>query len=430
MSQVGFLLFFVVMSTLLGLINWHALNWLARAFGFSERVRRAVWWVFVASLAGMMLGRVIGWAWSDAPVRLLLGVSGTIQLAILMSVGLLLPVDVARLVGALVRRVRGVTAPAPAAAAEVVRAEVADQAGDALAAPVEAPREPVILRRTLLVQAAVGSAFLIGGSSSVYGALVGRHDYEIDEVPVRIPGLARALDGFTIVQLSDVHIGSFVGTGELRAGEEFVRRAKPDLIVLTGDLLDNDAALAPRLGEFVRRLQPLARMGVSVISGNHDFYAGIAPFVAAVRGGGGNLLQNRGQVVSSGDAAFALLGVDDVWARRRGGGPDLARALDSLGEHQGSKAKALDLPRILLCHNPSYFEDAAGQVALQLSGHTHGGQVSLIVNPAEWFVKRGWVRGSYEYKGSQLYVNRGFGTVGPPARVNSPPEITRIVLTA
>jgi uncharacterized protein len=413
MSQVGFLLFFVVMSALLGLINWHALNWLGRAFGFSERVRRVVWGVFIASLLGMMLGRVIGWAWSDAPVRLLLGVSGTIQLAVLMSVALLLPVDVARLAGALVRRVRGTTV----APAQIVSEGVSDG-------------EVVIPRRALLVQAAVGSAFLIGGSSAVYGALVGRHDYAIEDVPVRIPGLARALDGFTIVQLSDVHIGSFVGTAELRAAEEFVRRAKPDLIVLTGDLLDNDAALAPRLGEFVQRLRPLARAGVTAISGNHDFYAGIGPFVQAVRGAGGTLLQNRGQLVGSGDAAFALLGVDDVWARRRGGGPDLARAIGSLGEHQGSKAKALDLPRILLCHNPSYFEDAAGQIALQLSGHTHGGQVSLIVNPAEWFVKRGWVRGSYEYKGSELYVNRGFGTVGPPARVNSPPEISRIILTA
>jgi uncharacterized protein len=413
MSQVGFLLFFVVMSALLGLVNWHALNWLARAFGFSARVRRVVWGVFIASLLGMMLGRVIGWAWSDAPVRLLLGVSGTIQLAVLMSVALLLPVDVARLAGALVRRVRGTTV----APAQIVSEGVSDG-------------EEVIPRRALLVQAAVGSAFLIGGSSAIYGALVGRHDYEIEDVPMRIPGLSRGLDGFTIVQLSDVHIGSFVGTAELRAAEEFVRRAKPDLIVLTGDLLDNDAALAPRLGEFVQRLRPLARAGVTAISGNHDFYAGIGPFVQAVRGAGATLLQNRGQLVASGDAAFALLGVDDVWARRRGGGPDLARAIGSLGEHQGSKAKALDLPRILLCHNPSYFEDAAGQIALQLSGHTHGGQVSLIVNPAEWFVKRGWVRGSYEYKGSELYVNRGFGTVGPPARVNSPPEITRIILTA
>jgi predicted MPP superfamily phosphohydrolase len=284
-------------------------------------------------------------------------------------------------------------------------------------------------RRELLVQAAVGSAFLIGGSSSLYGALVGRHDYRIEDVPIRIPGLARGLDGFTIVQLSDVHIGAFVGEPELRAAEELVRQARPDLIVLTGDLLDNDASLADRLGTFVRRLQPLAREGVVAISGNHDFYAGIDPVVQAIQGGGGTILQNRGLVIGDERAGFSLLGVDDVWARRRGGGPDLASAVGSLPEIGGRVAPARDLPRVLLCHNPSFFEESAGEVALQLSGHTHGGQVSLIVNPAEWFVKRGWVRGSYGYKGSRLYVNRGFGVVGPPARIGSPPEVSRIVLT-
>jgi predicted MPP superfamily phosphohydrolase len=407
MSQSGFVLFFLLMSAVLGLVNLHALGWMTRAFALSTRVRRWVGWVLVASLAGMMLGRVIGSVWKDAPLRVLLGFSGTVQLAVLMAVGLLLPADLLRLVAALVRRVRGLRVPAAALAPKAA-----------------------IPRRAVLVQAVAGSAFLIGGSSALYGSLIGRHDYQLEDFPVRIPGLSPSLDGFTIVQLSDIHIGSFVGAAELATAEELMRRAKPDLIVLTGDLLDNDASLAERLGGFVRRLVPLAREGVVAVSGNHDFYAGMGPIVRAVQAGGGTMLQNRGRLVGSGSASFALLGVDDLWARRRGGGPDLARAVSSLPELEGKKARALDLPRILLCHNPSYFEESAGEVALQLSGHTHGGQVKLLVNPAEWFVKRGWVRGSYEYRGSRLYVNRGFGTVGPPARVGSPPEITRIVLTA
>src|SRR5690606_2267078 len=123
--------------------------------------------------------------------------------------------------------------------------------------------------------AAVGSTFLIGGSSSVYGSLLGRHDYVIEDVPIAIPGLSRAFDGFSIVQLSDIHIGQFVGEPELRAAETLVRQAAPDLIVLTGDLLDHDPRFAEHLGRFVRRLEPLARHGVCVVSGNHDFYAGI-----------------------------------------------------------------------------------------------------------------------------------------------------------
>jgi len=425
MSQPGFVLFFLLMSVALGLVNLHALGWMTRAFALSARVRRWMGGVLVASLAGMMLGRLLGSVWKDAPLRVLLGFSGTVQLAVLMAVGLLLPVDLLRLVAALVRRARGLLAraePVPTAAA-------AAEPGPAGPAAPLAPKA-AMPRRAVLVQAVAGSAFLIGGSSALYGSLIGRHDYQLQDFPVRIPGLSRSLDGFTIVQLSDIHIGSFVGVAELAAAEELMRRAKPDLIVLTGDLLDNDASLAERLGGFVRRLVPLAREGVAAISGNHDFYAGIGPIVRAVQGGGGTMLQNRGRLVGSGSASFALLGVDDLWARRRGGGPDLARAVSSLPELEGKQARALDLPRILLCHNPSYFEESAGEVALQLSGHTHGGQVKLLVNPAEWFVKRGWVRGSYEHKGSRLYVNRGFGTVGPPARVGSPPEITRIVLTA
>jgi len=209
-----------------------------------------------------------------------------------------------------------------------------------------------------------------------------------------------------------------------------LRHARADVIVLTGDLLDHDARLADRLGRFVRRIGPLAREGVVAIAGNHDFYAGIDATVRAVEGAGARMLRNRGLVIGGDSAAFALLGVDDVFARRRGGGPDLERSIASLPPVGGSAAKARDLPRVLLCHNPSFFEEAAPHVGLQLSGHTHGGQVSLVVNPAEWVLKNGWVRGHYELDGSHLYVNRGFGTVGPPARIGSPPELTRVVLMA
>lgn len=421
MNQLGFAVFFLVLSAVLVLLNRHALAWITRAFAPSPLARRALIALLASSLAAMMLGRVFDWVWTEAPVKWLLVYGGTVQLAVLMAVILLLPVDLGRLVTAIVRRVQRARASQAAVPAGAVTAEVVERV---------VPPAETVPRRALLAQAAAGSAFLIAGSSSLYGVLIGRHDYSIEDVPIRIPGLSRALDGFTIVQLSDIHIGQFVAEPELAAAEEMVRRARPDLIVLTGDLVDHDAALADRLGAFVRRLVPLAREGVTAISGNHDYFAGITPVVRALEAGGADVLRNRGRVVGSGRAAFALLGVDDVWARRRGGGPDLVRAIASVRPLAGSAARARDLPRILLCHNPSYFEHAAGKVALQLSGHTHGGQVQLVVNPAEWFVKRGWVRGRYEQHGSELYVNRGFGTVGPPARVGSPPEITRIVLTA
>jgi predicted MPP superfamily phosphohydrolase len=265
---------------------------------------------------------------------------------------------------------------------------------------------------------------MLGGGSAIYGAVFGRHDYIIEEVAIPIPGLPKALDGFTIAQLSDIHIGLYVGDPELLAAEELVRKAKPDLIVMTGDLIDSNARYAPELGRLARRLTPLAREGVVAIPGNHDYFAGINETIDQLRRGGATVLKNSGRVIGGAGGAFALLGVDDVWAARMkvpGGGPDLSRALRDVPP---------DLARVLLCHNPVYFPEAAGQVGLQLSGHTHGGQVNLLVRPADVVLPHGYVAGLYERNGSKLYINRGFGTAGPPARVGSPPEVSRIVLVA
>jgi len=250
MSRPSFVMFFLATGLVLGLVNRHAFSWITRAFAPSPSVRRWIFWVMVSSLGGMVLGRVIDRVWSDAPIGWLLFFSGTVQLAVLMGVALLVPADLVRLVAGAARRVRARPA--------VVNA--------ALRAPEPtAAVTPAVPRRAFLTQAVAGSAFLIGGSSSLYGALVERHDYQLEELPMRIPGLSPKLDGFTIVQLSDIHIGHFVGWPELHAAEEFVRRSKPDLIVLTGDLLDQDPSLADRLGQFTRRLIPLAREGVVAI---------------------------------------------------------------------------------------------------------------------------------------------------------------------
>ena len=117
---------------------------------------------------------------------------------------------------------------------------------------------------------------------------------------------------------------------------------------------------------------------------------------------------------------FALLGVDDISARHHHrAGPQLDRALAMVPRN---------VPRILLSHQPQTVDEWAGQVALQLSGHTHGGQINPGFRPADLFFR--YVAGLYEVGGTTLYVNRGFGTVGPPSRIGAPPEITRIVLVA
>ncbi len=277
-------------------------------------------------------------------------------------------------------------------------------------------------RRELVRTTATGAALSLGFGSAFYGALFGRHDYQVPEVPVSIPGLSPHLDGYRIAQLSDIHFGVYVGEAELRRAVSLVRDARPDLVVLTGDLLDHDARFAPVLGKLVRALSELpVRDGVTVIPGNHDYYAGVDAVLGTAREAGARVLKNTGRLIGDAGGAFALVGVDDVWAPRNGygGGPDLQAALRTVPD---------DVPRVLLCHNPAFFPAARGHVALQLSGHTHGGQVNLGVHPAELLLP--YVEGLYREEGSHLYVNRGFGTAGPPARVGAPPEVTLVVLTA
>ena len=420
MPKWSFLVFAVLVGAVLYAVNRRALRWVETTFALSHRTVRILAVVLGASLTLVLLGRIASVLGPGLPVSGALRVGFMTQLAVLVSVILLLPLDLLlwiRRGWQRLRRPRSTSVSQAAPASEPERVHSAPRAPEGLA------------RRAFLAQATVGSAFLVGSSSSLYGSLAGRHDYQLEDVPLRLPGLSRALDGFTIVQLSDIHIGQFVGDAELAAAEALVRRARPDLIVLTGDLLDHDPRYAQQLGRFARKLGPLAREGVVAISGNHDFYAGIHETMSALEAGGADVLRNRGRVIG-GRAGFALLGVDDVWGRRFGMGPDLHRAIDALPAVAGSVGAARELPRVLLCHNPSFFEAAAPHVGLQLSGHTHGGQINLVVRPADWLLKNGWVAGLYRERGSQLYVNRGFGTAGPPARIGSPPEVTRIVLTA
>jgi predicted MPP superfamily phosphohydrolase len=246
-----------------------------------------------------------------------------------------------------------------------------------------------------------------------------RHEYRLIEIPVRIPGLPRALDGYVVAQVSDIHAGDFVGPKDIDAGLALVREARPDLLVVTGDIVDFDSVFAPLVARKLADVAP--RDGVVASLGNHDYYSGASEVDTALRAAGIDVLVNAGKVIRPRDrGGFALLGVSDRSAWRHGGPkPDLERALAMVPQ---------DLPRVLLSHQPQTIDKWAGRVALQLSGHTHGGQI----NPGNAFLGPfiEYIAGEYSVNGTTLYVNRGLGTVGPPARVGVPPEVTRIVLVA
>jgi hypothetical protein len=438
---VFFLVVFVVLTGLCVYLHRRATT----VFGLSRRGRRVLGGVLAAGVAASTVGRLLGGLLNDGVLRVVTALGMTVLLSVIISSVLLALVDLPRILVSLVARLvhkkpavdRSAEVAVPALALDSNKIEV-KSAEPATPVPTAAKNEattevktevttdtknPGLSRRAFVTRAAAGSAFFIGTGSAAYGAIFGRHDYIIEEVAIPIPGLPKSLDGFSIAQLSDIHIGLFVGERELNAAEELVRKARVDMVVMTGDLIDSQARYAPELGRLARRLSPHARRGVVAIPGNHDYFAGIDETLAALRGGGATVLKNSGITVGDGGGSFALLGVDDVWAARRiaGGGPNLNLALQSVPR---------DLARVLLCHNPVYFPEAAGEVALQLSGHTHGGQVNLVVRPADLVLPYGYVAGHYERNGSRLYINRGFGTAGPPARVQAPPEVTRVVLVA
>jgi predicted MPP superfamily phosphohydrolase len=279
--------------------------------------------------------------------------------------------------------------------------------------------DPRSVTRRQMAEGAAGVA-LFGATGAMlgWGFVRGRHDFQLTELAVTIDGLPRVLDGYVIAQVSDIHTGTWVGERDLDLGLSLVRRARPDLIVVTGDLVDSDAGFGPLVA---RKLSDLpSRDGVVASLGNHDYYAGADRVRRSMRAAGIEMLVDEARVMRPADGGgFALLGVDDLASRRYGrSGPRLDRALSMV---------APTLPRILLSHQPHTVDLWAGQVALQLSGHTHGGQINPASALSALFE---YIAGRYAVGGTTLYVSRGFGTVGPPVRVNSPPEVTRIVLVA
>ena len=260
-------------------------------------------------------------------------------------------------------------------------------------------------------------AALTAGGVALVGGLRGPRSERIEIELRRWP---RALDGFRIVQISDLHIGALLDRRFARAVTERVNALGPDLIAITGDLVDGTVK---HLREEVAPFAALrARHGTFFVTGNHDYYSGADPWLDAVRALGMRPLRNERVEIRDGDAVFDLAGVDDHRGNLfgPGHGEDVAGALAGRDPR-----RAL----ILLAHDPSTFKAAAPQgVDLQISGHTHGGQIwpfGYLVRLAVTFVA-----GHYRRGDAQLFVSRGTGFWGPPMRLGAPAEITEIVLRA
>lgn len=281
---------------------------------------------------------------------------------------------------------------------------------------------PVPGRRQVLVGIAGAASWTLAGGALGWGAKIGRHDFERVETSVVVRGLPRALDGYTIVQISDLHLGAFVGERDLDQGLTLAASARPDLLVVTGDFVDFDPSYAGLAASRIARIP--TRDGVVGVLGNHDYYADAGTIRDVLSRSGIELLVDDARVLREGDGGgFTLVGLDELSAPRYGGrGPNVDATL-AFAETLGR-----DRPRILLAHQPRLFDRTAGKVALQLSGHTHGLQFDFAARLGR--MAHRYVSGRYERDGSTLWVNRGFGVTGPPSRVGVRPEITKIVLVS
>ncbi len=238
---------------------------------------------------------------------------------------------------------------------------------------------------------------------------------------IRLPGLSRAFNGYRIVQLSDLHLaaGKLLTPDRLQAIVKRINRERPDLILITGDFV-SDLDETSRDG--MARLRLLhAPDGVFAILGNHDYWCDAGGVVEAVRQTGIRLLLNDHVVIKRRHGSLVVGGLDDIWE----GDYNLDAALRGIPD---------DAPVIMMVHEPNYADVLAGdgRVALQLSGHSHGGQVRvpglgpLALPDVSWR----YPMGLYRVGDMLLYVNRGVGLAEIPFRLNCRPEVTTFVLEA
>lgn len=284
--------------------------------------------------------------------------------------------------------------------------------------PLAATEAPEALsRRRFVARATAAGALAFGGGLSGFGLWRAYSPPEVTEFALRLRGLPRALEGFTLVQISDLHIGVVLQERFVDQLVSIVNAAKPDLVAITGDLVDGSPS---ELGRHVARLGNLrARHGTAFVSGNHDYYSGWERWAPQLERGGFTVLRNRFVTIGTPGASFDLVGVDDWGSRFTRHGYDLDSA---------TAGRDPDRPSVLLAHQPSGLELAAAKhIGLQLSGHTHGGQLfpGTLVGEIVWGERNA---GLCQHQGTYLYTNRGCGFVGPPMRVGAPPEVTKITL--
>ncbi|MBI5930908.1 MAG: metallophosphoesterase [Chloroflexi bacterium] len=259
----------------------------------------------------------------------------------------------------------------------------------------------------------------VGGASLVYATEVEPRDVAIEHVSLKIARLDPAFDGYKLVQISDLHLDyTWMSEERLLNHMRLVNEQKPDAVAITGDFVTDQAE--PHADSIVKALQMLnPRDNTVAVLGNHDHWTNASIVQQAIQKGGISDVNNGVYTVRRGEAMLHLCGVNDIWE----GYHRLDLVMDALPDEGAA---------VLLAHEPDYADVSSqtGRFDLQLSGHSHGGQVQVpFIGPiALPYMAHKYPSGLYKVNGMVQYTNRGLGMVAPQVRFNCRPEITVFTL--
>lgn len=398
------MVFGLLLSVLIGLLHLYLWKRLIKDTTRPGRVRRAMTWVLIGLtllvVATLVLPRQIGptaSTWFAWPGYVWFGL--VIYLFLILAV-----LELPRLA------LRGWARRKPLEATATAPVTPADSAP-----PAEPPAtlsRRVFLARASAVTAGAASVGVVGvGMANALGPP------DLLRVPIRLSKLDPAFNGFRIAVVSDIHLGPLSGRAHTERIVRMINETSPDMVAIVGDLVDGTVEELGPAAEPLRDL--VSREGAFFVTGNHEYFVeDPMAWLRELESLGVQPLRNENTQIRRGGAAFDLAGVNDISGRSIDDGPNFDRALS------GTESSR---PTVLMAHQPVQVSDAAERgVALQLSGHTHGGQLW----PFHYVVglQQGAVSGLSTVDETQLYVTRGAGYWGPPVRVGAPPDITVLSL--
>lgn len=300
------------------------------------------------------------------------------------------------------------------ASGAVPKAPGASLEGTAVAPAAPAASARAASRRVFVARSVAAGAGLLAAGTVAEGTREVLRGPRLKRITVPLARLPRSAHGYRIAVVSDIHLGPILGRAHTERVVRTINHAQPDLVAIVGDLADGSTEELGPAAEPLSELRP--RHGAFFVTGNHEYFGDADAWIACVRELGVHPLENARRELPG----FDLAGVNDLQGARVGEGPDYGRALDGRDPARAS---------VLLAHQPVQIHEAVRRgVDLQLSGHTHGGQlwpgnfVAALSNPT--------VAGLDRYGDTQLYVTRGAGAWGPPVRVGAPPDVTVVQLAS